>query len=192
MALNNILPFTANGAGGSHYEIRWFQCLDASPAVTGEPVVVDSNGFLDECADDPSQIAGIAAGVPVNGFSGATLNYPLVNGLNPDRAIAAADALPVIMAGPNQLFITNTLLSNGSAFATTPTLAHIGDFASLDLISGVWGLRPGGGTNQFCKIVDVLDARGRSLSTPFANPGTGVSTVFKVTYVSPTIIGYQF
>lgn len=184
MALNDFLPYTAIGAGGGHVRIQWLQSGTSSPALPGEPVVVAADGQMDECGDDPASVAGIAIGVPVNGLSGATLNYPFVNGLNPDRAIAAGDPLPVVVATPEQTFITARALSDGSSFATTPALANIGDAASLDLISGNWGLRPGGGTNQICRILDVLDAQGRSINQPGGSAGTGVYTVFK--FVSGT------
>lgn len=176
MAMNNILPYTGIGSGGGHVRLGWFR-LAAATSLPGEPVVF-SSGEVAECGDDPAIVNGVVASLPVNGFTGAVLNYPYVSGLNPDRATAAHDSVPVYMSGGDQLWVTNSLLSTGSALTTVPAIADVGATASLDLISGSWGLYQGG-SNRIFRIMDVLDATGKSLSVLYAGAGAGVYTIFK-------------
>jgi len=176
MALGNILPYTALGAGGGSLGVQWYP-VGAATLVAGEPFVLSSSAAT-EAGTDPSLVHGFVAATPVDGFAGTAINYPFVKGLNPDRVVAANDSIPCYMSSPDQLWITKVPI--GSALATAPALSNLGATCSILKSGEIYGLYNGQG-NALFRIMKVLDAQGRELGLSFnvGTVGVGVYTVFK-------------
>ena len=129
----------------------------------GEPVTVVAAGTLSEAADDPTDIAGIAAH------------------RSTDRAgvdFGVGFQVTIYRGGPDQVFRTTSFATDGAGTQATPTLANIGDLAGLTLAAGVWSLDTGA-ANGLCEVTGILDSNGRNLSDPNLLSGTGSIVLFR-------------
>jgi hypothetical protein len=171
MAVNDIRVW--NSPHGGHTRIEYFRVNASETFWAGEPVAVNADGELTESADDPgdNDIIGIAAGVG---------NLTTGRDWRTDATMVTGATVPVYVADSNARFITgNFMTTSEAAYGTTepPTLAHLGDEAGLELVSGVWGVNIGA-TNNTVRIMDVLDANFESLQENTG--GTGVYVVFVI------------
>jgi hypothetical protein len=144
-------------------DMQSFPVKASETFVAGEPVVLNANGTLEECGDDPPVVTGIAAhkSTDVKGNSLGT-TFPIT----------------VYMASPGQVFITRNFASAGAGAAVTPTIDLIGDLAGLDFSGDPDWFLDTGQDNLVCRIVGVQDAMGNNLGDPRVLPGTGVWVLF--------------
>jgi hypothetical protein len=146
---------------------------DGAVHVAGEPVFLDADGDLAQCADDPTTIAGVAL-APVARISGF---------FNPATGAAwtTGDNTPYVAATEGQLFITDNFATDGNGTPAAPTRAHIGDLAGVTRVTGppiVYFVDVGAALLMNTIIVDVLDTNLESLQSPNST-GTGVHVVFR-------------
>ncbi len=170
MARNDIRPAQAH-SGGVHL-IRPLPMATGAAFETGEPVVWDGAGGIEEAADDPATIAGISA-VPasataVSAFIGRYL------------ARAAGTLIQVYEPDPDQIFVCPNFATDGAGTPATPTQANaIGVLAglSLNLVSDLWSVDTGS-ANLICQIDGVLDARRNLITDPNVLTTAGVGVAF--------------
>lgn len=182
MSRRDIMPYYMDGKFAplvQHYN------LNASESfLLGEPVSVNADGELTESADRPvdADFLGIAAsdGDTTNAGGLATARNPGGAQFTDGQVVTTGDLIPVWVCDTNTLLVTSNFSSGGAAFGdVAPARSNIGDQATLDLISGSWGisLAVGGGAD-IVRIHDVLSADGRSLRRD--NSLTGAKVVFSV------------
>jgi len=156
-------------------DISWYSSRDGSPDpmsfpvtatqtfLEGEPTVLVAAGTLSEASDDPASITGIAAHRSTDIDS---------------ASFGVGRRITVYRNTPGQVFRTQNFSTDGAGTAATPTLSNIGDAAGFTFTGGVWSLDTGTG-NLLCRILDVLDSQGQSLSDPHLLTGTGSIVLFE-------------
>lgn len=172
MAQNDIQPWTSPLGGSA--ETRKYRLNASETFVKGEPVGVNADGELTESADDAAaeDIIGVAAGPVSYTRNGTTVTT------NPETGVdfTTGDMVPVYLNRPGQTWITSNFDDTTGGFGDTPTAAHIGDECGLQLQGGDWGIHLGG-SEQTCRIVDVLDDNFESIQR---SGNTGVYVVFEI------------
>jgi hypothetical protein len=160
MALDDIQIHSSPGGGPL---IQYYQIEASQTFQKGEPVSLDQDGQVTECAAEPApeDLLGIAMAGPAAtaGTFGAMIN--------PRTGVAYADGdrVPVVIPQPKDRFSTSNWTTGGAAFSdTVPDISDIGDVCSLDLIGGVWGVQQGGTAASAIGIIDdVLNVRKESI-----------------------------
>jgi hypothetical protein len=152
---------------GGHMTIRWAR-LNANTLRVGEPVLIEADGDIAIVGDDPAAatVAGVAL-APVGSGRGFE---------NPDTgtAYAAGDLVPYVVADTNTVFITPVArVTDAAGAAVAVTRANVGDPVSIQITAGVASIAPNAG-NTVGRIIDVLDALGKSLSQTGAGAATHV------------------
>ena len=137
----------------------------------GEPVYVDDNGYLIECADDPAVVTGISAGTS-QGMSANGEAGHLVAGTRPDGTW-----VQVYKPVHDQYFVCSNFATDGAGTAAVPAQTTVGDTAGFTLLGGVWYVDTGC-ANIHVEIVGVIDSHANFLSDIIRDVGTGVSVVF--------------
>ncbi len=160
MALDDIQIHSSPGGGPS---IRYYQIEASQTFQKGEPVSLDNDGQVTECAAEPApeDLLGIAmAGPAATAGTFGAMNNPRTN-----TTYADGDRFPVLIPQDRDQFITANWTTGGSAFSdTVPDITDIGDVCSLDLIAGVWGVQQAGtGASAIGIIDDVLNVRKESI-----------------------------
>jgi hypothetical protein len=160
---------------GQHGRIKYFRVDATQTFLKGEPVRINADGELQELGDDVDpatvRLIGIAAG------DGSTASRDW----RTDANFTTGATIPVIIPNQDTEFIVSNAnfgtTSEAFSAAEVPLLAHIGDEAGLELVSGVWGVNIGA-TNNTVRIVDVLDANFESVQDSGL---TGEYAVFVIT-----------
>jgi len=161
MAANDIMPYQEHSQ--SHRRVA-FDLNDSAAFRVGEPVELNASGEVIEAASALTTATDI--------FGIAAEDSLAVDGSTNRRSLDAADNMVTVWPG-GQLFKTARFTIDGTN-AGTPTQLHVGDSASLQLISDVWYLDINAAGP--CRIMAVLDVNGKPMQHPQA--GTGVWVVF--------------
>jgi hypothetical protein len=153
MARYDIRPH--DSPHGGHDRVAHFPLNAAETFDAGEPVAVNDTGELTESNNDPldSDLMGIA------------MIGPGAGNINPDTGVAftTGDMIPVAIPSPHSYYRTQNWSTDGVTFNDIAPLAtNIGDEAGLSLIGGEWGIDIAA-TNNLCRVMDILDAEGRSI-----------------------------
>lgn len=183
MAARDIMPY--DGPHGGHVRVQHFAgdfVTDTQTFELGEPVRVDTSGALVESGDSPLATVGSLIGIAAAGPGAAQAN------VNPETGAAFADGdrCPVYLIDPTTTWATPNFSSAGAAFADAlPTQGEIGQEVELTVIGGVWGVSITVAANaNIGRILDVLDAQGRSIqqpTTPALAAGDTYTIVFTLT-----------
>ena len=183
MARFDIMPYRGGSQGTVIPPVEHYRLNASETFVEGEPVSVNGDGELTESADDPAaeDMIGIAA------MSGDTAGLTNTIGIYRKRVgmfspgaspnlPQTGDMIQVWEAYQGHTFITKNFATDGAGTLVTPTLANaLAERAGLSLTSGQRSLDVGT-SNFIARVVDVLDANGRSLQN---GGGTGVAVLFK-------------
>lgn len=183
MARFDIMPYRGGSQGTIIPPVEHYRLNASETFVEGEPVAVNADGELTESADDPAaeDVIGIAA------MSGDTAGVTNTIGIYRKRVgmfspgaspnlPQTGDMIQVWEAYQGHTFVSSNFATDGAGTLVTPTLANaLGERAGLTLASGQWSVDTGT-TNFLVRIVDVLDANGRSLQN---GGGTGARVLFK-------------
>lgn len=174
MAEFDIRPYSS--AHGGHMRVS-HGYLEGTPAAgafeKGDVVqIVAASGRMDEAADDPNIKAAPPGAVGV-----AAEGAQQIADARGDGTIANSEDEPVAYYpfDRDNYFVTRNITNNAPT-ALVPTVANIGDLATLSLTAGVWSLDVGG-TNEDFEIVQLLDADGKDA---VANGTTAVAAVFRL------------
>ena len=142
MALNDILPIAYYGRKAP--PTREYTVAATQTLARGEPVLLNANGQIEECADNPSAVIGIMA--------------------ESASSLAENSRVPVwLISNTETLWLCATAARNGAGTSVTPDVTDIGDQCGLILLSGSWIADTGAG-NKIAEVVDVDDGLGRSIT----------------------------
>lgn len=174
MAWGDIWPLHTSGEYAPG--VMYFPLDAGETFLPGEVVRLTTAGTVAEAATRPIavNIYGISAGTgDTTGAETfrANLTYPggtLIGTAVPaDGLPNTNDGVPVYVPGTRVFFATRNFTSAGAAFGdVAPAQTLIGDEAALALIGGSWGLdiSAAAGDADVCRILRVLDARGRDIA----------------------------
>lgn len=169
MAKGDIMPYRGGSQGTVIPPVEHYRLNASETFVQGEPVSVNADGELTESADDPVAVDFIGIAAESGDTAGVTDTIGIFRkevglfapGASPNLP-TTGDMIKVWEAFQGHTFIAQRFATDGSGTAATPALANIGDRAGLTLASGNWSVDTGQ-SNFICRIVDVLDANGRSV-----------------------------
>jgi hypothetical protein len=143
--------------------------------------VVAAGTVSEAYADGTVFAAGTMDGGVIGGIAltdgDTTRTYPAVGSRPP---AVADDWITYCPFNRGTLFITNNMTDADGA-AVVPTGAMRGDVRALDFFTGVWSVSAAvesAGTNVYCVVHDVLNARKEPIAT--TDTTTGVYTVFEI------------
>jgi len=177
MARNDIRAPLAH-SGGSHRLTALPMAAGATFSM-GEPVVWDGAGGIQEAADDPATIAGIAAVDATPAQMAAVATTPNFIGRYLTRA--AGTLCQVYEVDQDQWFVCPLFAIDGAGTPVTPTQANaIGQRAglNLNLTSDRWSVDTGS-ANLICVIEGVIDNRHNSITDPHVLNTAGTAVVFR-------------
>ena len=160
--LHDIRPYRE--AKGGRFQCSAYSMGAGATFLPGEPVAFDGTGFIVEASTDPSNIAGIAAESSID-----------IEG----RIRPTGIGISVMEPLPSQLWVCNqfSILENGTPAA--PTQANsIGKLAGLVILNNQWVVSTGAG-NPICRIDDVMDKHGVSITNPNFVRGPGYHVIFR-------------
>lgn len=162
MSRNDLRPF--RNARGGHFQAEGYSMEANATFLRGEPVVFNGSGFIAECANDPSGVAGVAqeSSIDIEG-----------------RIRATGTIIPVIEPRESQLWVCDRFATDGAATPATPSQANaIGRVGGLTLNGANWTVDTGAG-NTILKIEDVIDRNNISVGNPAFLRGVGVRVIFR-------------
>lgn len=148
---------TAQVRTGQVPSVTAFVCKAASTFPTGAMVVVDSDGYVDECGVDPALIAGVALQAAFSGPGNDMANSPTtITGQNTYASVAIANPTTVFQAE----------LTNASSTRIAPTQTDIGGIYGVTAYSNVWTVDKGktGGSARVNVIGFFLPPNGTSVT----------------------------
>jgi hypothetical protein len=164
VARNDIRPWRPDSGG--FVEVTAFPLAAAQNFNEGEPVVFDGSGAIQEAADDPTTLAGIAAtrSIDVDGVVRAT-----------------GTPISTYRLSDSMTWVCRNFATDGAGTTATPTQANaIGQLAGLTLTGGGAWVVDTGTANLLFRIEDVVNASGVSITNPLFVDRTGVSVVMRI------------
>ena len=161
MARNDILAYSSP-RGGS-YEVQMIPLGAAQSFDEGDPVVFDG-GALQEAANDPADVVGIAA----------------VRSIDRDDVVRATGTLiQVTLGSPDQLFQTRNFATDGAGTVVVPTQALVIGFTAGLILTGVSWFVDTGAANHILQMESLLDVTGTDIANPNVPTTAGDRVIFR-------------